>query len=156
MIYSNVLIPLDGSKLAECVLPHVTGLAEKGLIKTLTFIRVADAAHPAAMNVNAVIDKDAWQSIANKNKSEAEKYLVEITGKMKFAGVEIKWAVLPPLGIPDLISQHARENKVDLIVIATHGRSGISRVVMGSVAESIMRNASVPVFMVRVPGYGVS
>jgi nucleotide-binding universal stress UspA family protein len=149
MQYSNVLVPLDGSKLAECVLPHITGLAEKGLIKTLTFIRVTEAAHPAAMNVDAVITDTAWQSIENKNKIEAEKYLKELTRGLKFEGVEIKWAVLPPLGIPDLISQYAKENKADLIVIATHGRSGISRVVWGSVAEHVLRNSTVPVFMVR-------
>jgi nucleotide-binding universal stress UspA family protein len=156
MIYSNVLVPLDGSELAECVLPHISGLAQKGLVETLTFVRVTEAAHVPTMGVDAVISKAEWSSIEHNNKNEAEKYLEQLTKRLYFVNVVIKWEVLPPQSIPDMISRYAKEKKADLIVIATHGRSGLSRMVWGSVAEHVLRNTNVPVFMVRSPGCGVS
>jgi nucleotide-binding universal stress UspA family protein len=156
MIYSNVLVPLDGSELAECVLPHISGLAQSGLVKTLTFVRVTEVAHVPTMGVDSVISENEWASIQHSNQAEAEKYLDQLTKRLSFQNVEIKWEVLPPLGISDTISKYAKEKKVDLIIIATHGRSGLSRVVWGSVAEHVLRNTSVPVFMVRAPGWEAS
>ncbi|MFC1972232.1 universal stress protein [Chloroflexota bacterium] len=54
--------------------------------------------------------------------------------------------------VADSIAEYAQNNDIDLIVVATHGRSGISRWVMGSVADRVLRSACVPVLMVRVPG----
>jgi nucleotide-binding universal stress UspA family protein len=150
LIYSHVLVPLDGSVLAEGVLPHVSALAQKGLIKKLTFIRVTEAVFNPTINVSIVTSEATGKTIELSKKTEAEKYLEQLTKRLYFDNVEINWEALPPLGISDMISKYAKDKKVDLIVIATHGHSGLKRMVWGSVAEQVIRNSSVPVLVIRV------
>jgi nucleotide-binding universal stress UspA family protein len=71
--------------------------------------------------------------------------------RSKFGGAKLQTEVM--MGKPaDSLAEYAEKNGVDLIVIATHGRSGVSRWVFGSVADRVMRSACVPVLMVRAPG----
>ena len=88
----------------------------------------------------------------NENrKMAAEEYLAKLSGRLEFPGTEFSCVVLE--GNPvSALTDYATSNAVDLIVIASHGRSGISRWVMGSVAERLMRTSCVPVMMVRAPG----
>jgi nucleotide-binding universal stress UspA family protein len=152
LIYSHVLVPLDGSALAEGVLPHVSALAQKGLVKKLTFIRVTEAVINQTISESIITSEDKGKTIELGEKTEAAKYLEQLTKRLYFNNVEINWEALPPLSIPDTISKYAQDKKVDLIVIATHGRSGLKRVVWGSVAEQVIRNSSVPVLVIRVLG----
>jgi nucleotide-binding universal stress UspA family protein len=156
MTYNNVLVPLDGSKLAESVLSHLLGLAEKGLARTITFVRVSEATKIATVGGNATIGAAELQRLELQHRTEGEEYLKNIVSQFNLPDVDVKWAVLPPAGIPEMILQYASENKVDLIVMATHGRSGISRLLWGSVAYQILRTAYIPVLMVRPQGYGAS
>jgi nucleotide-binding universal stress UspA family protein len=152
LIYEHALVPLDGSALAEGVLPHISALAQKGLVKKITFIRVVEAVINQAIGGDLVISAAEWKALEQSKKAETEKYLEQLTKQLNFDNVEIKWEALPPLSIPDMISKYAKDKKVDLIVIATHGRSGLSRVVFGSVAEHVIRTSKVPVLVVRVLG----
>jgi nucleotide-binding universal stress UspA family protein len=152
LMYSHVLVPLDGSALAEGVLPHISALAQKGLVKKVTFIRVTEAVINQTIGGDLVISEAEWKALEQSKKAEAEKYLEQLTKRLNFDDVEIKWEALPPLSIPDMISKYAKDKKVDLIIIATHGRSGLRRVVWGSVTEHVLRNSNVPVLVVRVLG----
>jgi nucleotide-binding universal stress UspA family protein len=156
MIYKYILVPLDGSELAECVLPHVSAIAEKGLTENITLIRVVEEAKIPSVGGDAVISVEEWQKLELERKLEAENYLKYLFDKLKFIGVDVKWVVLPTGGVAEMILQYASENKVDLIVMGTHGRSGISRLLWGSVAYQILRSAYIPVLMVRPKGYGDS
>ena len=88
----------------------------------------------------------------NENrKIAAEKYLAKLLDGMEYPRTEFKSVVLE--GNPvSMLADYAAANTVDLMVIASHGRSGISRWVMGSVAERIVRTSCVPVMMIRAPG----
>lgn len=156
MIYTNVLVPLDGSELAESVLPHVLALAEKGLVKNITFIRVIEEAKIPTVGGDAVISTEEWKKLDLDRRIEAEDYLKKLVGRLAFEGVNIKCVALPTGGVPEMIIQYASDNKTDLIVMATHGRSGISRVVWGSVAYQLLRSVYIPVLMIRPQGYGHS
>jgi nucleotide-binding universal stress UspA family protein len=143
-MYQKVLVPLDGSELAECVLPHVKAIAAGCGIEQVVLLKVVEPlpadASPA---INEVIQKTGVKA--------AEDYLATIQAKLNKAGLAVKTQVLT--GIPaETISDFAQRNKVDLIALATHGRSGISRWVFGSVANRIVRSVTAPVLLIRPKG----
>jgi nucleotide-binding universal stress UspA family protein len=157
-MYKKILVPLDGSELAECVFPHVEVIAKGCGVSNVVFVRVVEPAHlpVATESAGAGSFSEADAAKARKiqddhNQAEAKKYLGDIIKQGKYDGAALKAEVI--LGKPaDTIAEYAEKNGADLIVIATHGRSGISRWVYGSVADKVLRSACVPVLMVRAPG----
>jgi nucleotide-binding universal stress UspA family protein len=150
MLYTNVLVPLDGSKLSETVLPHVQAIAEKGLAANITFIRVVEATNIPTIGGDAVISSDSWSKLELERQKEADDYLKKLVSSLIFpAAINVKAAALSPGEVGATIIQYAIENKTDLIIMATHGRSGIGRVVWGSVAYHVLRSAYIPVLMIR-------
>ena len=148
-MYQKILVPLDGSELAECVLAHVDALARGCHAKSVVFVRVVEPIRQVAGDY--VMDSDQVEKFESENKLAAEEYLKEISAKVSLAGAVVKTEVIS--GRPaEILADYATKNQVDLIVIATHGRSGVSRWVWGSVADRILRSACVPVVMVRAPG----
>lgn len=148
-MYQNILVPLDGSELAVCVLPHVEALAHGCQVKNVVFIRVAEPLHPPAGDY--VFNFEEIQRMEAQQNQAAKDYLKKISSKISLAGAVVKIEVIS--GRPaEVLVEYATKNQVDLIVIATHGRSGVGRWVWGSVADRILRSACVPVLMVRAPG----
>lgn len=153
-MYQKILIPLDGSKLAECVLPHVEFIAKSSHSKSVTFIYVVKPL------ISPFLDSEegvSWLSAKDTNrldseaKTAAERYLTQLLSGLKYDGVDIQMQIILGIQAADVIADYATKNEVDLIIISTHGRSGISRWVWGSVADRILRTACVPVMMVRDP-----
>ncbi len=148
-MYKKIMVPLDGSVLAECVFPHVAVLAEGGQVKDIVFVRVVEPFHQPTGDF--VIDQRQIAKIEAENRLEAETYLKKVVSGQKYAGVNVQSQVL--FGrVAEGLADFSQKNGVDLTVIATHGRSGVSRWVWGSVADRILRSACVPVLMVRAPG----
>ncbi len=150
-MYKQVLVPLDGSPLAECVFPHVEHMAQSCGAEEIILIRVVK---PFYLITNYVADGISGVDVNRVNEeamNEAKEYLEKVAAKFKFDSAKVRWEVI--MGIEaDTIADFASEKKVDLIIIATHGRSGISRWVWGSVADRVLRSSCVPVLMVRAPG----
>ena len=155
-MYSNIMVPLDGSELAECVLPHVETIAENVKVKHVVLVRVVNPIRlPASVPATGDFgfrEKDRLE-LESHRQLTAESYLKELANRMKIEGVHIGHAVVEGK-VADSLADYAVNNDIDLIVIASHGRSGVSRWVMGSVAEKMVRSSCVPVLMVRAPGSG--
>ena len=157
-MYNKILVPLDGSELAACVLPHVESITQGCGVSNVIFLRVVEPAHlPVATEfagAGSFSEEDAAKARKTQddhNKAAAKKYLNDIIKRGKYNGADLKAEVI--MGKPaDSIAEYAEKHGVDLIVIATHGRSGVSRWVHGSVADKVLRSACVPVLMVRAPG----
>lgn len=149
-MYKKILVPLDGSNLAECVLPHVESLAGGCGVEEVIFLRVTEPFHlPSAGDV--YLDPGTINRIDADDKAAAESYLGQLVKRTRYDGVSIKTEVIT--GKPaESIADYTMKNSIDLIAIATHGRSGISRWAWGSVADRILRSACVAVLMVRAPG----
>ena len=148
-MYQKILVPLDGSELAECVLPHVEAIARGCQVKSMVFIRVVEPFHQPAGDY--VFDAEEMQRIDAQQKLAADDYLKKVLSKMDQSGPAVKTEAI--FGRPaEILADYAAKNQFDLIVIATHGRSGVSRWIWGSVADRILRSACVPVLMVRAPG----
>ena len=149
-MYKRILVPLDGSQLAECVLPHVESIAKGCGVEEVVLLRVTEPVHHSC-DLDGCVNQETMSSIDADNKAAAEKYLSQLTERTRYDGVSIKSEVMT--GTPgETIADYATKNSIDLIAIATHGRSGISRWTWGSVADRILRSACVPVLMVRAPG----
>ncbi|MFH0769310.1 MAG: universal stress protein [Chloroflexota bacterium] len=152
-MYGKVLVPLDGSELAECVLPHVESIAKGCGAGSVTFVRVAELVRvPVGAEDGGFYSAKIWQQMESDSKNAARQYINQLVKRVKYDGIKVQSKVLSGGQAADMIADYATKNGVDLIVIATHGRSGVSRWVWGSVADKILRSACVPVLMVRAPG----
>ncbi len=149
-MYQKIVAPLDGSKLAECVLPHVEAVGKGCEVKDVILIRVIEPLEIPTRGGMA-FSKDDRHQMETEQRSEAEKYLKQVAGRLKEKGLIVRSEILEGKAA-EAIAEYTKKNEVDLIVLATHGRSGLSRWYWGSVADRILRSVCVPVLMVRVPG----
>ncbi len=153
-MYQHIMVPLDGSKLAECVLPHVEVIARGCNAKKVTFARVVEPLHFYG-GVESRFSPEERQRLEAVGMDSARSYLDQIVRQLKYNRVKIQFEVLYGK-VADELADYVNQNEVDLIIISTHGHSGLGRWVWGNVADRILRHTSVPVFMVRalehVPG----
>jgi nucleotide-binding universal stress UspA family protein len=133
-----MLIPLDGSKLAEAILPEVEELA-RILKAKLYLIRVSRA--------QVLPGRDPTDSQVEVVR-RAQEYLEELKNKLSARHADIQ--IHAPYGSPaDKILEVCRRQRVEMIAMSTHGRSGIGRWLLGSVAEKVVRHSDVPVLLLR-------
>ena len=151
-MYQKILVPLDGSKLAECVLPHVETLAKGCQVKEVEYVRVFEPFRMPSTG-EFVLSEQEIAKIDAEHKGEAENYIQETVKNAQRSGVKATGKVIKRYdGVAEDVANYASKTGADLIVIATHGRSGPSRWVWGSIADRILRSSCVPVLMVRAPG----
>jgi nucleotide-binding universal stress UspA family protein len=157
-MYKNILVPMDGSELAECVLPHVETIVRGCNSPTVIFARVVEPTHSpfgAGTDGGTVFTEQeankVREDIDRRNKVEAQQYLTTLAGRTKYDNAEVQTILLS--GHPaESLAEYVRKNNIDLVIMSTHGRSGVSRWVWGSTADKLLRSACVPVMMVRAPG----
>jgi nucleotide-binding universal stress UspA family protein len=153
-MYTKIMVPLDGSELAECVLPHVEAITSGSGATNVVFVRVVDPIRlPASVPARGdygYTEKDR-EKLERHRRQAAGEYLKNVVSDFTVTGANISYDIIEGK-VADSLTDYAVSNGVDLIVMASHGRSGISRWVLGSVAERMVRNSCVPVLMVRAPG----
>lgn len=143
-MYKKILVPLDGSELAEQVLPLVIELAT-GAGSEIILLRVPDI--PIYETMMAVPDFN--MQVREQAEREAREYLDQLSCKLRGMGLEVRTHIALAGAVYFTILQTAREFEVDVIAMSTHGRSGLARLVMGSVADDVVRHADLPVLLVR-------
>jgi nucleotide-binding universal stress UspA family protein len=148
-VYQKIVVPLDGSELAECVFPHIEGLVKACSVREIVFIRVVVPTRP--FHGDFAISESEVDKIDSGRKTRAERYLREVLGKLKYEGVKAHTQVLVG-GVPESIAEYCSANKIEMIVIATHGRSGMGKFMLGSIADRLLQSSSIPVLVVRAPG----
>jgi nucleotide-binding universal stress UspA family protein len=149
-MYQHIMVPLDGSELAECVLPHVEAVAAGCNVTKVTLIMVVPPLHMYG-GAETRISPEERKHLEEDSVEVATAYLEEKAQMLRDKGVVVEVKVL--LGdVHERLVEYIIENGVDLIIIATHGRSGVSRLFLGSVADRLLRHAPTPVLMVRAPG----
>jgi nucleotide-binding universal stress UspA family protein len=150
-MYKKILIPLDGSKRAEAILPHVEELAHN-FEAQVVFLQVIEP--------NYVYTSPPGYTIVNveeisheANTKQAESYLAGLAGEFREKNIKAK-SIVENGSVSRTILNVAEREKVDLIAMASHGRSGLSRVFYGSVAASLLHSVDRPLLLVRAEGYG--
>lgn len=148
-MYQKILVPLDGSELAECALSHVKAIAVGCYVPQVILLGVVEP----MLQVNqlrAELGAD-WVRNAEKGmRTVTEEYLTKKAAALKNDGVNASIAVAGGMAAEEIL-EYANKNKVDLIVMSSHGRSGVARWALGSVADRVVRHAIVPVLVAAAP-----
>jgi nucleotide-binding universal stress UspA family protein len=152
-LYNKILAPLDGSELAECTLRHIKAIATGCNVPKVVLLRIIEPVPPfaelAASNVRLATQVE--QDIERANTTEAKQYVKKKADKLKKEGVSATGVTIS--GKPDEeILKYADKNRFDLIIMSTHGRSGISRWAFGSVADRVSHYSTIPVLIVSPRG----
>jgi nucleotide-binding universal stress UspA family protein len=141
----RILVALDGSDLSEAVLPAVARLAGP-LDLTIQLLHAIEPFQPTALPEVGV----HLREMLRRRQADAERYLATVAQTLEAKGLRVRQAVR--LGRPArVILQQAQDENVSLIAMSTHGRTGLGRLLMGSVAESVLRTAPVPTLLWKVP-----
>jgi len=145
-MYKKIMVPLDGSQVAECVIPHIETIAGKSATKVELVTVVEPLDIPTRGQI--AISDDEIKQIDDEGKNEATKYLNQVSSRLIQAGINASTVILSGKPAESLV-RYAVNNNVDLIIMATHGRSGISKIFWGSVAEKILRATDIPVLLIK-------
>jgi nucleotide-binding universal stress UspA family protein len=142
----EILVPLDGSNLSESILAPTLELG--GVEARYTLVRVVPIVAPSAA-VTGAIELDYRKELVTAMRESAAEYLSGIADRLRAEGYEVRTRILMHPQPARAILSQAREIGADLIALATHGRGGIARFALGSVADKVLRGADTPVLVVR-------
>ena len=140
-MFDRILTPLDGSTLAECVLPHVVAIA-RAFQSNVTLLRVADQTQ--GVDPAPSIDPIQWQI----EKREANAYLEAIAARLHHAGVTVETTLLEGRAA-ERITEFAHHQNADLIIMSSHGRSGLSGWNISSIAQKVLLSPAASTLIVR-------
>ncbi len=148
----TIVVPLDGSEVAELVLPHVEMLARQLGAGSVEVVLVA-VCEPLPSPLSRTASSEAGADYrAVRSMEGSESYLSRVKEQLQAAGVRVWWRVLLGKAADEIVA-YANSSPSNLLAMATHGSSGRSRWVYGSVAEKVLLGATTPVLLVR-PGVG--
>lgn len=143
-MYKRAIVALDGSQVAEAIMPFILEIAGP-LDLEVTLVRVTVPVPPTVVEGAAYVlfeDPDTAQV-------DAEEYLAPLAVELQHRGVRVKTEVRRGQAADEIV-QAAREANADVIAMTTHGRSGLGRLLFGSVAEAVLRTSELPVLLIRV------
>jgi nucleotide-binding universal stress UspA family protein len=142
-VYERALIPLDGSMVAEGIIPFILQTAGP-LGLDVTLLRVVTPSRPAVAVEAGPVVLDNTEEL----RAEAEAYLVPIATELRANGIRVTTEVRRGDPVDEILAA-IQDSKADLVIMTTHGRTGFGRLLFGSVAEAVLRHADVPVILMR-------
>jgi len=142
-MFEKILVPLDGSALAQAILPYVMVLA-KGFHSRVILFHVAET----ALDHEAPEQKAYADETMERMRPLAENYLAGVADQLRREGIDVETEVVGGRAAAQIV-EHADKENVGLIALSTHGRSGLARWVMGSGVDKILRTCEQPVLLVR-------
>ena len=145
-MYKKILAPLDGSEFSECSLRHVKAIALGCHTPEVILLRVVE---PTKSLVE--VDEDLRARVEDSIKTATQDYLSKKADELKREGLATQTAVVAGKPEEEIID-YATNNRADLIIMSTHGRSGITRWAAGSVSDRVARYSPVPVMLVSPAG----
>lgn len=148
-MYKKMLVPLDGSELSECSLEHVKAVAKGCQCNDVILLRVIEP-DPQIADIGGVTSERWYRDAQAKVQTEVKKYISQVANKLKKEGLNTKSVIVKGRAADEILN-YANKNQMDLIIMSTHGRSGVSRWVFGSVAEKVIRHSTLPILIVRAP-----
>lgn len=142
-MYKRALVPLDGSSVAETIMPFIVDIAGPLDIEVV-LLRVVEPIAPVVVEASRHVEMEDVEA----RRADAEEYLAPIAVELRNKAVRVESRVRR--GNPaDEIVAAAREVGADLIAMSTHGRGGLGRLVFGSVAQAVLRHVETPVLLMR-------
>ncbi|MCD6568273.1 MAG: universal stress protein [Dehalococcoidia bacterium] len=141
-MYEKILVPLDGSELAEVALPHAEELGWR-ISSEVTLLQVSETGESQRFHEHEVyLQREA--DLVKRN-------IVHHLGKDQEENIRVKSVVMEGYPAEEIVD-YAEKSDIDMIIMATHGRTGVRRWALGSVADKVVRAASQPVVLIRTGG----
>jgi nucleotide-binding universal stress UspA family protein len=147
-MFKTILVPLDGSKRAETILRHVEDLAQRYNAEVV-FLQIVEPT-PFVVGIENAYVAPNQQEVEHWTK-EAESYLAALQGKFRKKGIEARISVGHGPVVETIITTAEREG-ADLVAMASHGRTGLSKVFYGSVAAGVLQRVERPLLLIRSRG----
>ncbi|MFH1638708.1 MAG: universal stress protein [Chloroflexota bacterium] len=148
-MYKKILVPLDGSEFSECSLEHVRAITRGDHVPEVILLRVIEPA--PEFYLGRKMGGDFQSKVTEIIVTEAKDYLSKTADGLKKDGITIRTVVIQGKPAEEILD-YAAKNQVDLIIMTTHGRSGVSRFAFGSVAEKVIRSSPLPVLSISPTG----
>jgi nucleotide-binding universal stress UspA family protein len=142
-MYKRALVALDGSPVAETIMPFILEIAGP-LDMEVVLLRVIQPVPPVVIEGSRHIEVEDLEA----RRIDAEEYLAPLAVELRGKGVRVTTAVRRGAPAEEIVAA-ALEAGADLIAMSTHGRGGLGRIIFGSVAQAVLRQAHVPVFLLR-------
>lgn len=145
-MFRNILVCLDGSSLAEQILPHVTAEAKccSGHVILLHVVDISSTVYTPTQ----AFAKPHWQEQLQQEDEKGRQYLETLAERLRTEGIQTDAVVLQGLTGQSIV-EYADNSDVDLIALTTHARSNLGRLVFGSVADYVLRNSTLPILTMR-------
>ncbi len=154
-MYKKILVPLDGSDLAECALEHVKAIATGCNVPEVVLLRIVEPSSSFSTGElaasNAKLATQVEQEVEKDHKTKAKQYIDKKADKLKKEGIAVTSAIISGKAAEGILN-YAEKNNIDLIIMSTHGRSGISRWAFGSTADRVSHYSTVPILIVSPRG----
>jgi nucleotide-binding universal stress UspA family protein len=150
-MFKKILVCLDGSKLAEQIMPYATeeAIRFQGKLVILQVVQEPVAFSPGIPGAAPLpIETDAMVEVTKEALNKARDYLEKVAAPLRKKGIQVKTVAIPGR-VGEAILDYANTNRINLIAIATHGRGGLRRAVFGSVADYVLRESGLPVLVIR-------
>ncbi len=146
-MFQKILVCLDGSKLAEQIMPYVAEQAARFGSSLVLFQVVSLSSIPTPTGIESV-PMAVPDTLLKDAEIAAMDYLSALAGPLRDRGLKVQCVTM--IGHPaETIISYADENKFDLVALAIHGRSGLKRMVFGSVADLVVRKAGLPILLIK-------
>ena len=154
-MFRKVVVCLDGSGLAEKTLPYVTEGALRFKTK-IVLLQVLDVPTTYAWSEGTAPEANIMTEESRRAEEKAKAYLEGIATSLRARGLGVEIVVLHRISADEAILDYADRNAVDVIAMTTHGRSGLARALLGSVADSVVRKSGLPVLVINPPDTEIS
>jgi nucleotide-binding universal stress UspA family protein len=148
-MYKKILAPLDTSEIAECALSHVKAIAGSCQVPEVILLSVIEP----MLQINqlrAELGEDWVRNAIKGQRAFTEDYLKKKAAVLKKDGISVSIVIAEGVAADEILD-YSRKNNVDLIIMSSHGRSGPARWALGSVADRVVRHATVPVLTAAAP-----
>ena len=142
-MYKRALVPLDGSSVAEAIIPFILDIAGP-LDMEVVLLRVVEPIVPMVIEGSRHVEVEDIEA----RRTDAEEYLAPVAVELRNKGVRVESRVRRGSTTEEIVAA-ARETGADLIAMSTHGRGGLGRLMFGSVAQAVLGHVDMPVLLMR-------
>jgi nucleotide-binding universal stress UspA family protein len=143
--YKKIVVPIDGSGWSERAIPHAVDIAHK-YNSEIILLHVFKP--PAAEYIGEIALAGQDEQLMQL-RDEMKQHLMSLRSKLRNENVNVRVQWIEGTGVAEIIIEYLKEEKADLVVMSSHGRTGISRLIFGSVANQVMEAVHIPVLIIR-------
>ncbi len=143
--YKTIVVPIDGSGWSERAIPHAADIARNNDAEII----LLHVLRPPASEYTDQIALGGGEEQLQQIREEMKQKLIALRNGLRAQGIDARVQVIEGVGVASLICDFINDQDVDLVVMSSHGRSGISRFIFGSVAQKVMQDVNVPVMIIR-------